>query len=411
MRSIWNGAISFGLVSIPIKLMNATESHAISFRQIHLDDGGRIRYRKVCELEDTEVESAEIGKAYEEADGTLIPITDEDLASLPLPTARTIEIVAFVPADRIDPLQMDTAYYLSANGVPAAKPYVLLREALKRSRKVAVAKFALRGRERLGMLRVVDDVIAMHGLLWPDEIRATDEVAPDDAVTVREKELDLADALMATLGEVDLADLHDGYRTAVEELITAKAEGHEAPTAPAEKDGGKVLDLMAALEKSVSAARQSRGEDAGEGEGGDAGDEGEDAEVHPLPAGRSRTRTSSRTAPKEVGGKKSTSTAKKASGKKPASAAKKAPARKSTAKTAAKSSSDSSDSSSSRTSRTSRSSRSSRSSSASSSSSASASSGKSSSGGTGGSRAAVKKTAAKKTPAKKTTTAGKRASA
>ncbi|MET8097340.1 Ku protein [Streptomyces sp. NPDC005236] len=315
MRSIWNGAISFGLVSIPIKVVNATENHAISFRQIHLDDGGRIRYRKVCELEDNEVSAAEIGKAYEDADGTLIPITDEDLASLPIPTTRTIEIVAFVPADRIDPLQMDTAYYLAANGVPAAKPYVLLREALKRSQKVAVAKFALRGRERLGMLRVVDDVIAMHGLLWPDEIRATDEVAPDTTIKVRDKELDLADALMDTLGEVDLEDLHDDYREAVEELVTAKAEGHETPAAPSgEKAGGKVLDLMAALEKSVRAAKESRGEEAD--------GTGEDAEVTTLPSG---ARAPNRTAPKEVGGKKSTSAAKK-------TAAKKTPPRKSTTK-------------------------------------------------------------------------------
>ncbi|MFG3169767.1 Ku protein [Streptomyces sp. NPDC048200] len=376
MRSIWNGAISFGLVSIPIKLMNATESHSISFRQIHLDDGGRIRYRKVCELEDTEVESSEIGKAYEEADGTLIPITDEDLAALPLPTARTIEIVAFVPADRIDPLQMDTAYYLSANGVPATKPYVLLREALKRSKKVAVAKFALRGRERLGMLRVVDDVIAMHGLLWPDEIRATDDVARDDGVTVRDKELDLADALMDTLGGVDLDTLHDDYREAVEELITAKAEGHEAPAAPAEKDGGKVLDLMAALEKSVSAAKQSRGAD-GEGDG--------DAKVHPLPAGRSGSRRSARTAPKEVGGKKSTSTAKKTTAKKTAAktATKKTPARKSTTKTTNKTAAKTSTGSSAK-----------------------------SSGSSTASRTAAKKTAAaKKTSAKKTTAARKKASA
>ncbi|MEY2246916.1 Ku protein [Streptomyces sp. BF23-18] len=324
MRSIWNGAISFGLVSIPIKVMNATESHAISFRQIHLDDGGRIRYRKVCELEDSEVSSAEIGKAYEDVDGTLIPITDEDLASLPVPTTRTIEIVAFVPAERIDPLQMDTAYYLAANGVPATKPYILLREALKRSQKVAVAKFALRGRERLGMLRVVDDVIAMHGLLWPDEIRATDEVAPDTAVTVRDKELDLADALMDTLGEVDLEDLHDDYRQAVEELVTAKAEGHEAPAAPAgDEDGGKVLDLMAALEKSVRAAKGSRSEESGEATG-----TGEDAEVTELPSGRTRARGSAGTAPKEVGGKKSTSTAKK-------TAAKKTTPRKSTTKSTA----------------------------------------------------------------------------
>jgi DNA end-binding protein Ku len=328
VRSIWNGAISFGLVSIPIKLVNATESHSISFRQIHLDDGGRIRYRKVCELEDREVSTPEIGKAYEDADGTLIPIMDEDLASLPIPTARTIEIVAFVPAERIDPLQMETAYYLSANGVPAAKPYVLLREALKRSQKVAVAKFALRGRERLGMLRVVDDVIAMHGLLWPDEIRATDEVAPDTSVTVREQELDLADALMDTLGEVDLEDLHDDYREAVEELIAAKASGVEAPAVPAgERPGGKVLDLMAALEKSVRAAKESRGEEAGE-------EAGEPSEVTPLPARRTAARKSARAAPKEVGGKKSTSAAKKTAAKKTTS--KKTTAKKSTTKTATK---------------------------------------------------------------------------
>ncbi|WP_327244345.1 non-homologous end joining protein Ku [Streptomyces sp. NBC_01320] len=265
MRSIWNGAISFGLVSIPIKLVNATESHSISFRQIHLADGGRIRYRKVCEIDEQEVTAAEIGKGYEDADGSIIPITDEDLGSLPLPTAKTIEIVAFVPATEIDPLQMDTAYYLSANGVPAAKPYTLLREALKRSQKVAVAKYALRGRERLGMLRVVDDVIAMHGLLWPDEIRATDGVAPETDVTVREAELDLADALMATLGEVDMDTLHDDYREAVEALIASKASGEALePAASGDTGGGKVIDLIAALENSVRAAKKARGEEAEE---------------------------------------------------------------------------------------------------------------------------------------------------
>ncbi|MGW5864197.1 non-homologous end joining protein Ku [Streptomyces sp. NPDC055239] len=318
MRSIWNGAISFGLVSIPIKLVNATENHSVSFRQIHTEDGGRIRYRKVCELEEREVTSAEIGKGYEDVDGSIIPITDEDLAALPIPTAKTIEIVAFVPADRIDPMQMDTAYYLSANGVPATKPYTLLREALKRSEKVAVAKFALRGRERLGMLRVVDDVIAMHGLLWPDEIRTSDGVAPDSRVKVRDAELDLADALMNTLGEVELSSLHDDYRTAVEELITAKTDGTSPaePTGEAEGDGGgKVIDLMAALENSVRAAKKT-----GERE----------AKVTPL------KRTAA--APKDVGGKKSTakksSASKKAEPKKSTSTAtaKKTPAKKSPAK-------------------------------------------------------------------------------
>ncbi|MEV6161532.1 Ku protein [Streptomyces sp. NPDC052052] len=262
MRSIWNGAISFGLVSIPIKLVNATESHSVSFRQIHLADGGRIRYRKVCEIDEQEVGAGEIGKAYEDADGTMIPITDEELGALPIPTAKTIEIVAFVPATSIDPLQMDAAYYLSANGVPAAKPYTLLREALKRSQKVAVAKYALRGRERLGMLRVVDDVIAMHGLLWPDEIRSPEGAAPETEVTVRDAELDLADALMATLGEVDMDSLHDDYREAVEQLIAAKAEGRTLePAEEGAPGGGKVIDLIAALENSVRAAKEARGEE------------------------------------------------------------------------------------------------------------------------------------------------------
>ncbi|WP_217167655.1 Ku protein [Streptomyces sp. AC512_CC834] len=325
MRSIWNGAISFGLVSIPIKLVNATESHSVSFRQIHTEDGGRIRYRKVCELEDREVTQAEIGKAYEDADGSMIPITDEDLSQLPIPTARTIEIVAFVPEERIDPLQMGSAYYLAASGAPAAKPYTLLREALKRSNRVAIAKFALRGRERLGMLRVVGDAIAMHGLLWPDEVRAPEGVAPDAGVTVRDQELDLADALMDTLGEIDLDDLHDEYQEAVEEVIAAKAAGETPPETREEAAPGKVLDLMAALESSVRAAQESRGGEEAEADG--AGGAGGAAEVRTLP----QRKTSSRRAPKETGGKKSTSTAAKKT------AAKKAEPKKSTAKSTAKS--------------------------------------------------------------------------
>ncbi|WP_128381214.1 Ku protein [Streptomyces cavernae] len=332
MRSIWNGAISFGLVSIPIKLVNATESRSVSFRQIHTEDGGRIRYRKVCELEDREVSTEEIGKGYEEADGSIIPITEDDLAQLPLPTAKTIDIVAFVPAGRIDPLQMDAAYYLSPNGVPAAKPYALLREALKRSERVAIAKFALRGRERLGMLRVVEDAIAMHGLLWPDEIRPTDAADPPTDVTVREQELDLADALMDTLGEVDIEELHDDYREAVEELIAAKAAGQAPPALPAGEPRGKVIDLMAALEKSVQAAKESRGE----------AEEGEEAQAEAV--GSSSARRAARAEPKQVSGKKSTQTgaAKKTTEKKTAaksSQSSKSTAKKTASKTASKSTS------------------------------------------------------------------------
>ncbi|MFE6841119.1 Ku protein [Streptomyces sp. NPDC057686] len=346
MRSIWNGAISFGLVSIPIKLVNATESHSISFRQIHLSDGGRIRYRKVCELDGEEVATAEIGKGYEEADGSIIPITDEDLAQLPIATAKTIEIVSFVPADEIDPLQMDAAYYLAANGPTAAKPYTLLREALKRSRRVAVAKYALRGRERLGMLRVVDDVIAMHGLLWPDEIRAPEGVAPEGKVSVREAELDLADALMATLGEVEMDSLTDEYREAVEAMISAKSQGAFEPPAEAEVEpaGGKVIDLMAALEKSVRAAKASRGEAGAAGAAADAEAKTEaeaeaEAEVTPIrrSGGSRKTAAAAAAAPKAVGGKKSTAStaaAKKTAPGTKKTASRKSAATKSTSKTA-----------------------------------------------------------------------------
>ncbi|MFF8569006.1 Ku protein [Streptomyces albidoflavus] len=315
MQSIWNGAISFGLVSIPVKLANATVSHAVSFRQIHTEDGGRIRYRKVCELEEKEVPSSEIGKGFEDADGSIIPITEEDLASLPLPTTRTIDIVAFVESERIDPLQMGNAYYLMVNGAPAAKPYALLREALRRSERVAIAKFALRGRERLGMLRVVDEVIAMHTLHWPDEIRSPEEAAPETDVTVRDAELDLADALMDTLGDVDLDSLHDDYREAVEEMVTAKVEGREpAPEKEPAQGEGTVIDLMSALESSVREAKRSRGEGEGEDAGEEGGEKGKDAEVTSL---SSRRRTGTRA--KSSGGSGSGAKKKSAPAKKKAS--------------------------------------------------------------------------------------------
>ncbi|MGW9255585.1 non-homologous end joining protein Ku [Streptomyces albidoflavus] len=319
MQSIWNGAISFGLVSIPVKLANATVSHAVSFRQIHTEDGGRIRYRKVCELEEKEVPSSEIGKGFEDADGSIVPITEEDLASLPLPTTRTIDIVAFVESERIDPLQMGNAYYLMVNGAPAAKPYALLREALRRSERVAIAKFALRGRERLGMLRVVDDVIAMHTLHWPDEIRSPEEAAPETDVTVRDAELDLADALMDTLGDVDLDSLHDDYREAVEEVVTAKVEGREpAPEKEPAQGEGTVIDLMSALESSVREAKRSRGEgegeDAEEEDGQKGGEKGKEAEVTSL---SSRRKTGSRA--KSSGGSGSGAKKKSAPAKKKAS--------------------------------------------------------------------------------------------
>ncbi|WP_436840729.1 Ku protein [Streptomyces virginiae] len=261
LRPIWSGAISFGLVTIMIKVVPATESHDISFRQIHTADGGRIRYRKVCELDGRVLRQDEIVRGYEIATGTLIPVTDQDLDNLPLPTAKAIEIVSFIPAASIDPIQIGASYYLAVTETVAAKPYELLRQALERSSKVAVAKFAMRDRERLGLLRVKDDVIMLHSLRWPDEIRSASQVpVPDVAVT--DEEIDAAVRLAETLTG-DIGDLRDEYRDALEEVIAAKAAGtrptpaKEAPPASAE-----VVDLMAMLEKSVQDAQASRGEPA-----------------------------------------------------------------------------------------------------------------------------------------------------
>ncbi|WP_103501615.1 MULTISPECIES: Ku protein [Streptomyces] len=265
MRSIWKGAISFGLVTIPIKVMGATESHSVSFRQLHVSDGGRIRYRKVCEIDEQEVSGDEISKGYQAPDGQVVLISDAELAQMPLPTARTIEILGFVPVDSIELIQLDRSYYLAPDS-GADKPYVLLREALKRSGKGAVAKLAMRGRETLALLRPAEDgVLGMHTMLWPDEIRSAEGLAPQGRVTVRDAELDLADTLMESLGEVDVSELRDDYRSAVEALVTAKLNGVE-PEQPAEAEpGARVIDLMAALEDSVRAARSSRGDGEEEG--------------------------------------------------------------------------------------------------------------------------------------------------
>ncbi|MFH8347692.1 Ku protein [Streptomyces sp. NPDC018045] len=355
MRSVWNGSISFGLVSIPVKTYSATERTAsVSFVRIHEKDGGRIHYRKVCELDGEEVSNEEVGKGYQAADDTIVPITDEDLAKLPLPTTKTLTILAFVGADEIDPLQLDKSYFLGPNGVAAAKPYALLRDALEHQEKVAIGKVAMHGRETLAMLRSHDGAIAMHTLLWPDQVRSARTVAPSDDVEIRENELTLAETLMDSLGDLDEAELHDDYREAVEELVAAKLEGGE-PAAPraAPGAGGKVIDLMAALESSVRAARESRG--AGGGDGAEAEQDEESASVTPIRGRKAAKKTAAKSA--SGGGTKKTAARKtsgsaakktasgKASGgsgaKKTAagggSGGKKAAAKKSAAKPAAKS--------------------------------------------------------------------------
>ncbi|MGP3951169.1 non-homologous end joining protein Ku [Streptomyces sp. 7N604] len=259
-RSLWKGAISFGLVTIPIQVVGATESHDITLHRVHKADNGRVRNRRVCELDGQEIPLEDIVSAYPVGRDQVVPLTDEDFDQLPIPTAKTFEIIAFMSAETIDPLQLDKAYYLVADGTAAAKPYVLLRDALERSGKVAVGKVALRGRESLAAIRIHQGALTMHTMLWPDEIRPHEGMAPEQDVKLSNQELQAALALMDTMDEVPEDALHDEYTRALEEVVTAKLEHRPVPKAeePAEK-APRVVDLMAALEKSVSEQRAARG--------------------------------------------------------------------------------------------------------------------------------------------------------
>ncbi|NBM20526.1 Ku protein, partial [Streptomyces sp. GC420] len=267
-RPLWSGAVSFGLVTIPVKIISATEDRDVHFHQIHRADNGRVRVRKTCALDGRELSQEEIGRGYEVSKDTIVEIKDEELQQLPLPTAKAIEVVAFVPVSSIDPVRFGDPYYLAADGPVAAKPYVLLRKALERTSKVAVIKMAWHGRERLGLLRVVGDAIALQTMYWPDEVRSPAGLAPKEA-ELTEKEIQEAGALMDAIGEKDIGEFHDEYRAALEAVIEAKAEGRRLPEVPEEAPpAGGVVDLMAALQQSVRKAREARGEG---GEGGDRG--------------------------------------------------------------------------------------------------------------------------------------------
>jgi DNA end-binding protein Ku len=261
MQAIWKGTVSFGLVSIPVRLYSATDERDITFRQVHESDGGRIRYRRICEEEDKEVPYSEISKGYELPDGRMVILSADDLNQLPLPTAKQIEVLEFVPIEQVDPIMFAKAYYLAADG-PGAKPYVLLRDALDRSGQCAVVKVAIRTREALALLRVSDGVLVMQTMLWPDEVRESSFARPDDSVEVRANEVKMAESYIKTLEtDFDPDRYHSDYRHALEELIEAKTTG--LPAASADEDDsttkpGDVIDLVAALKASVDAAKKRR---------------------------------------------------------------------------------------------------------------------------------------------------------
>jgi DNA end-binding protein Ku len=269
MRSIWKGTISFGLVTIPVKVYSATEQRDITFRQVHRADGGQIKFRRVCSVCGEEVPYSDVAKGYPLPTGEMVVLTDDDLAGLPLPTGRTIEVLQFTPADQIDPIFFAKSYYLEPEAV-GIRPYVLLRTALERSGRVAVVKMALRQRESLATLRVREGVFVLETMLWPDEIRTPDFPFLDEDIGVRAQELKMAASLIDTMtGDFDPSEYRDEYREALEQLIETKISGREAvrpPEAPGEAVPAE--DLIAALRASVEAAKaRDGGAAAGTGSG------------------------------------------------------------------------------------------------------------------------------------------------
>ena len=264
MRSIWKGSVAFGLVNVPVKLYTATEEKDIRFHQVHEADGGRIRYKRVCEIDDQVVDYADIAKAYESDDGRTVLLTDEDFSQLPAAASREIEVSSFVPADQIDPLLFDKSYYLEPAS-KSTKAYVLLCQTLESTDRIAIVNFALRQKTRLAALRVKDDVLVVQTLLWPDEVRSSNFISLDDSPSIKPAELKMASMLVDSFAD----DFHpenyvDDYRVELEHLIEAKLEGEEAFPTREKKDEGEdaeVVDLLAALQRSVDRHRSGSAAD------------------------------------------------------------------------------------------------------------------------------------------------------
>ncbi|GAB3451326.1 Ku protein [Kineococcus endophyticus] len=323
-RAIWKGAVSFGLVNVPVRLYAATGEHDIRFHQVHRTDGGRIKMKRTCSIDGEEVSYDEVAKGYESPDGKLVVLSDEDFDDLPVASGHEIDVLQFVPVDQVDPMMLSKPYYLEPES-RAAKPYALLREALTATDRVAVVKVALRQRESIALLRVRDKAIVLQTLLWPDEIRAAEFEVLETDVELRPQELTMAASLVESLaGDFHPEEFEDDYAVAVKKLIDARLDDADAaPAALADEDasgggarGGEVVDLLTALQRSVERAR------GGSGASAPAEVADDDAEGSSRPAAR-KSATAKTTAKK--------ATAKKTATKQ--TAAKKTTTKKTTAKT------------------------------------------------------------------------------
>lgn len=314
MRAIWTGAITFGLVNVPVKVYSATQDHDVSLHQVHDADGGRIRYQRRCEVCGKVVEYEHIDKAYEEGGATVV-LTADDLKSLPEERSREIEVVEFVPTDQIDPVMFDRSYFLEPDA-NAAKAYALLRRTLEETDRTAVVQFSLRQKTRLGALRARGPVMMLQSLLWDDEVREADFGVLEDEPPVSAAELTMASSLVENMSaDFSPERFSDDYQEQLRTLIAAKLEQGDALDTAAtfgeqgdQPEQADVIDLVEALRRSVEANRARR-------DGGSSAEPGHEAQP-------------TRTASKKTAARKTAAT--KTAAKK--SAAKKAPAEKGTAK-------------------------------------------------------------------------------
>ena len=266
MRAIWKGAVTFGLVNVPVKLYSATEDHDVPLHQVHDADGGRIRYKRVCEIDGEVVPYEHIDRAYDDGERTVV-LTKKDLADLPAERDREISVVEFVPSEQIDPIMLDRTYYLEPDS-KSTKAYVLLRRTLEETDRTAVVKFALRQRTRLAALRVRDEVLVLQTLLWADEIREAAFPSLDEPAKISEKELTMSAQLVSSF-EADFTpeDYEDEYQVQLRKLVDAKLEAGESvdtaatfgEAAEEEGEGAEVVDLMEALKRSVAESKSKSG--------------------------------------------------------------------------------------------------------------------------------------------------------
>ncbi|QOD43024.1 Ku protein [Clavibacter zhangzhiyongii] len=334
MRAIWKGAVTFGLVNVPVKVYSATQDHDVPLHQVHDADGGRIRYQRRCEVCGKVVDYAHIDKAFDDGDRTVV-ITEEDLSSLPEERSREIDVVEFVPSDQIDPVMLDRSYFLEPDS-SSPKSYALLRRTLQETDRTAIVHVTLRQRTRLAALRVRGDVLMLQTLLWDDEVREADFPSLDAAPKVSPRELKMSAQLVEGFAEdFDPSKFSDEYQEQLKTLIDAKlAQGDSLDTdatfgegeSDEEDSGGEVLDLMDALKRSIERSRGGgSGKKAPARKAGSrkAGADDDDADDAPAKAS-GRKRAPARSSAKEPAAKAKSATSKSPAAKKKAAASKSA---------------------------------------------------------------------------------------